>query len=99
MKTKLYVQAIKSVSSYSNDEFEISVHAFKRESDQFNVVVDICERIVSFDVPEISQELLVAGEVDQIERAIQTELDRSLKAVTELQERKAKLLSLEFIEA
>lgn len=96
MKAKLYVQA----SKWNwEEEFDIAVSDMKHESCSSRVVVDVCERIVSFEIPEVSKEMLIAGEVDQIERAIQTELDRSLKAVNQLNERKAKLLSLEFIEA
>ena len=95
-KTKIYVQARKW--SHEN-KFQIVVSNLKDKSDSHSVVVDVCERIVDLKIPEINKDLLIAGEVDQIERAIQTELDRSLKAVAEMQERKAKLLSLEFIEA
>ena len=78
-----------------DEDFKVDISTHHRKSDEHQVVVDICERIVSIDVPEINDEMLIAGQVDQLERAIQTELARSLAKVTALQEKKASLLAIE----
>ena len=92
MQVKLYVQAVKL--SFES-AFEIGALPFKRTSDEHQVVVDICERIVTIDVPEIEEAFLVAGQIDQIEKSINEEIKRSTDRVKMLNEEKAKLLSIE----
>lgn len=92
MKVKLYVQAVKW--SFEGG-FQVITSTHKGSTTKDRVVIDICERIVDIDAPEIDEAFLINGEVEQIEAAIKKEQADSLARVIAMQERKASLLSIE----
>jgi len=81
VKVKLYIQAEKF--SFES-EFRTCVNAFKMESRESNVVIDIGEVEVDVDIPELSQKELTLAHVEQlkgIKKSIQAECNAKIVSI------------------
>lgn len=81
MKIKLYIQAEK----YNFEkEFRVCVNAYKVESTQTHIVINIGEVEVEVDTPEISQKELTLAHVEQlkgIKKSLQAECNAKVVSI------------------
>lgn len=66
IKVKLFIQAVKWVSAYSEQNFVIGISCYKRESDQNYIVIDIDEQEIEIDTYQPTQEELNIAHVEQL---------------------------------
>ncbi len=95
MKNKtitLYTYASKY--SFEND-FSINTSTYLRESDFDQVIVPISEIEVTIPIPEVTQEQLVNGEIEQLKSNIKAEQERAYKKVKFWEDRISKLQAIE----
>ena len=92
IKKTLYIQAEK----YSFDnEFSVTVSTFKSETDRTSVIVDIAEHEIELDVPDLDQNKLTLGHIEQLkEMKVKLMAENELKLVS-IEGKIQKLLALE----
>jgi hypothetical protein len=97
IKQKLYIQAVKWVGT-GGEKFKIEASCFKRESDSFNVVVDIDEQEIELDVYQPTQEELTLAHVEQLQGVktkFQAEVQQKIQSIDDQIE---SLLAIEYKE-
>ncbi len=96
IKQKLYIQAVKWVSSFGDIEFETSVSTYKRESSENYVIIDIDEQEIELDIPKVTKEQLTLAHVDQL-RGIKTKFQAEVQQkIQSIDEQIESLLAIEY---
>ena len=70
----------RGVKGNYDTEFKVEVQAFHRSSDNYNVIIDIDEVEVEFEVAELTQEQITNGHIEQLR-----DIKNKLKADTQMQ--------------
>jgi hypothetical protein len=65
IKKKLYIQAEKHCFE---EDFTISINAHKEETDGGTIVVDIATHELELDIPDVDQNELTLGHIDQLKQ-------------------------------
>ena len=97
IKHKLYIQAVKYIG-YGDNEFEIQVNCFRRESDASYIIIDVDEQEVEVESFMPTQEQLTLAHVEQlkgIKTKFQAEVQQKIKSIDEQIE---SLLAIEYVE-
>ena len=92
MKVKLYIQAEKWSSDVA---FKIKASTYKRQTDQWNVIVDLSEVEVEIEVPVFTEKQLILAEVEQIKVQMEKEKADFFIRVTAIEEKIQSLLCIE----